>query len=309
MPEQLKGFGCCFERTKVRLVINKLIIRAGNYLSLVKFSHTLFALPFALMGFALASVQHSSHIDIKLLLLVLACMFFARNAAMSFNRWADRLIDAENPRTSSREIPAKIIKPSRALAFCIGNAFLFVLSAYFINPLCFYLSPIALLIILGYSYTKRFTPLSHFVLGLGLGLAPTGAYLAVTGVFDLVPVFISLAVWTWVTGFDIIYALQDTDFDENHHLRSIPVAIGKKRALQLSLLLHFVSACFLVLAGFSGHFRTFYWIGLVIFCIMLFYQHTLVSADNLKKVNLAFFTFNGIASIVFACFAITDFVI
>jgi len=290
-------------------VLRTQILRISNYLSLVKFSHTIFALPFALLGFALATVQHSDTISIKLLLLVLACMFLARNAAMSFNRWADWRIDAENPRTQGREIPSKKIKPLSALTFCITNAVLFVLATWFINPLCFYLSPIALVVILGYSLTKRFTALSHFVLGLGLALAPTGAYLAVTGIFNWIPVLISLSVLTWVTGFDIIYSLQDDDFDRANKLRSVPVALGRKNALILSLILHIFSAILLATAGIIGDFKTFYWIGLGIFTIMLFYQHTIVRPNDLNRVNLAFFTLNGVASIVFAVFAITDLLI
>ncbi len=278
----------------------------SDYFSLVKFSHTIFALPFALLGFTLATVQHSESLSWRLFFLVLACMLLARNAAMSFNRWADRKIDAQNPRTQNREIPAQRIKPAQALVFCILNAALFVFATWLINPLVFYLSPIALFVVLGYSLTKRFTALSHFVLGLGLALAPTGAYLAVVGVFNWIPVVMSLSVLTWVTGFDIIYALQDDDFDREHKLRSIPVALGRKKALALSLILHFFSVVLLVLAGLLGEFKAFYWIGLTVFSVLLFYQHTLVHPDDLKRVNVAFFTTNGIASVLFAVFAIAD---
>lgn len=289
------------------------IYKAGakieNYLSLVKFSHTIFALPFALLGFSLATIHHNGSLSWNLLALVLLCMLFARNAAMSFNRWADRHIDEVNPRTAQREIPAKKIGQRSALAFCIANAILFVAAAWFINPLCFYLSPLALLIILGYSFTKRFTALSHFVLGLGLSLAPTGAYLAVTGNFDWIPVIISLSVLCWVSGFDIIYALQDDDFDRENHLRSVPVVLGRKRALNLSLILHIITTVLLIFAGIQGEFKTIYWIGLGIFSILLFYQHTIVKYNDLRRVNVAFFTLNGIASVVFAVFAITDLIL
>lgn len=277
-----------------------------NYFSLVKFSHTIFALPFALLGFSLATIHHSDSLSWKLLGLVLLCMLFARNSAMSFNRWADRHIDEVNPRTTQREIPAKKISQGSALVFCLINILFFIISTWFINPLCFYLSPIALIVILGYSLTKRFTALSHFVLGFGLALAPTGAYLAVTGNFDLIPVIISLSVLCWVSGFDIIYALQDDEFDLENHLHSIPVLLGRKKALLLSLVLHLITAILLVLAGFIGDFKTIYWIGLGIFSILLFYQHTIVKYNDLQRVNVAFFTLNGIASIVFSIFAITD---
>jgi len=236
----------------------KVSAKIENYLSLVKFSHTIFALPFALLGFSLATIHYSDALSLKLLALVILCMLFARNAAMSFNRWADRDIDQVNPRTAQREIPAQKIKQQSALAFCIINAILFVAVTWFINPLCFYLSPVALLVTLGYSLTKRFTALSHFVLGLGLALAPTGAYLAVTGTFDWIPVIISFSVLFWVSGFDIIYALQDDDFDRENHLRSVPVVLGRKKALNLSLALHVVTTLLLITAGIQGEFKAIY---------------------------------------------------
>ncbi|MEY3240550.1 MAG: hypothetical protein RIR11_1988, partial [Bacteroidota bacterium] len=191
-----------------------------NYLSLVKFSHTIFAMPFALTGFFLAVLEHKSGLNWILLGLVVLCMVFARSAAMAFNRWLDRDIDAGNPRTAVREIPAGVISPNAALAFVVANCALFVATTFFINPICFYLSPVALLVILGYSYTKRFTWLCHFVLGLGLALAPVGAYLAVTGYFSWPPVLLGCTVLTWVAGFDIIYALQDESFDRSKQLHS-----------------------------------------------------------------------------------------
>jgi 4-hydroxybenzoate polyprenyltransferase len=284
----------------------KYAAKVDNYLSLVKFSHTIFALPFALLGFSLATIHHSDFLSLKLLFLVVLCMLFARNAAMSFNRWADRDIDEVNPRTALREIPARIIGQRSALVFCIVNAILFVVTTWFINMLCFYLSPVALVVIMGYSLTKRFTALSHFVLGLGLALAPTGAYLAVTGRFDWIPVIISFSVLCWVSGFDIIYSLQDDEFDKDNHLRSIPVWLGRKKALALSLVLHVITALLLVGAGIKGDFKAIYWVGLAIFSLLLFYQHTIVKYNDLRRVNLAFFTLNGIASILFALFAITD---
>jgi 4-hydroxybenzoate polyprenyltransferase len=283
--------------------------KVGNYLSLVKFAHTIFALPFALLGFFMATTQEGGSVSWRLFILVVLCMFLARNAAMSFNRWADREFDKQNPRTATREIPAEIIKPNYALAFSIVNASLFVLATWFINPICFYLSPVALIIVLGYSLTKRFTSFSHFVLGLGLALAPTGAYLAVCGHFDIQPVLLSFAVLFWVTGFDIIYALQDDDFDRENKLRSVPVALGRRKALFLSLVLHIASTSLLLIAGLKGHFNIVYWIGFVIFSILLFYQHAIVKHDDLRRVNLAFFTLNGIASLIYASLAITDLLI
>jgi 4-hydroxybenzoate polyprenyltransferase len=241
-----------------------------------------------------------------LLLLVLACMVTARTAAMAFNRYLDRHYDAQNPRTLVREIPKGIIKPENALMFTIVNCVLFTAFTWFINPLCFFLSPVALLVILGYSYTKRFTPLCHLILGLGLSLAPIGAYLAVTAQFTLLPIFFSLAVICWVSGFDIIYALQDEEFDKSQQLYSIPASVGKKNALRVSRILHVVSALFVVVAGWYGGFGLWYWAGVVIFCGMLIYQQSIVKPHDLKRVNLAFMTANGVASVVFAIFVITD---
>lgn len=202
-----------------------------NYLSLIKFSHTIFALPFAMIGFFLGTAQTAVGIDWKLFALVILCMVFARSAAMGFNRWADRDIDEKNPRTAVREIPAGIISPQNALFFVIVNCLLFIATTYFINWLCFYLSPIALLVVLGYSYTKRFTALCHFVLGIGLALAPIGAYIAVTGEFAILPLIYSFIVLFWVAGFDIIYALQDEGFDRSLGLNSIPSSFRKKPSI------------------------------------------------------------------------------
>lgn len=233
-------------------------------------------------------------------------MVCARTAAMAFNRYTDRFIDGKNERTKKREIPSGIVSPVAALALVVLSSFLFVLITYFINPLCFYLSPVALLVVLGYSYSKRFTWLCHLVLGLGLSLAPIGAYLAVTGKFDWLPLFFSFTVICWVSGFDIIYALQDEEFDKENRLHSIPAFLGKARSLQLSSLLHFISALFIIVAGSYANFSFIYWIGTFIFVSLLIYQHTLVKPDDLSKVNRAFFTTNGIASIVFACFAVAE---
>jgi 4-hydroxybenzoate polyprenyltransferase len=285
-----------------------------NYLSLIKFSHTIFAMPFAMIGFFLGvvSVERETHSNPWYMrygltfVLVILCMVFARSAAMAFNRYLDRRFDARNPRTAIREIPAGILKANSVLLFTIANAVLFVVAAYFINPLCFYLSPIALLVVLGYSYTKRFTPLCHLVLGLGLSLAPIGAYLAVTAAFSLLPVLFSLAVIFWVSGFDIIYALQDEEFDRSQELYSIPAWLGKARALHFSEMLHLLSAACVVLAGWYGSFGWLYWVGVAVFAGMLVYQHSIVKPGDLRRVNLAFMTANGIASVVFALFVISD---
>ncbi len=282
-----------------------------HYLSLIKFSHTVFALPFALLGFFLAVQHQGGAMPWRTLLLVLLCMVFARSAAMAFNRYLDREIDGRNPRTRNREIPAGVIKPRAALAFALVNSLLFVLSTSFINPLCFALSPVALVVILGYSYTKRFTFLCHFVLGLGLALAPTGAWLAVTGRFDWLPLLYSGIVLLWVSGFDIIYALQDEGFDRDQRLYSMPVVVGKQAALRLSSVLHLLCALLVLVAGLwlRQHVPALGWlhgVGAAVFVGLLFYQHTLVSADDLSRVNVAFFTTNGIASVVFGLLVIAD---
>lgn len=283
-----------------------------NYLSLIKFSHTIFAMPFAFIGFFVASRQQLSDAGNHnkplwlLLLLVVGCMVFARSAAMAFNRYLDRSIDAKNPRTAVREIPAGVISAGSALAFTIAACVLFMLTTWFINRLCFFLSPVALFVILFYSYTKRFTALCHLVLGLGLSLAPIGAYLAVTGTFHWLPVLFSFAVLFWVSGFDIIYALQDTDFDRSQQLHSIPAALGPRGALWVSRGLHTLSALSVVIAGWLGGFGYLYWIGVLIFAGMLIYQQSIVKPNDLRRVNLAFMTANGIASVVFAVFVIAD---
>ncbi len=282
-----------------------------DYLSLIKFSHTIFALPFAILGFFLASRTLDKGFDPWLFALVIACMVFARSAAMAFNRYLDRDIDEKNPRTVVREIPAGVISPQAAFIFVVINSALFIATTWLINPLCFLLSPIALLIILGYSYTKRFTYLCHFVLGLGLALAPIGAYLAAGGQFDLIPILYSFAVLCWVSGFDIIYALQDDDFDKSLNLKSIPVKLGRKNALRLSSLLHVICSILILLAAnfLTAQFPEFewlHWLGAVSFVGLLFYQHTLVKYNDLSKINLAFFTTNGVASIILGFCIILD---
>jgi len=290
-------------------MIQKTKLKVKNYLSLVKFSHTIFAMPFAFIGYFLALHQTDAEFDWKLFLFVILCMIFARNAAMAFNRFIDREIDIKNPRTAIREIPSGIIKAKSALLFVIINSVLFITTTYFINELTFKLSPVALLVILGYSITKKFTALCHLVLGLGLSLAPIGAYLAVTGEFAITPVLYSFVVLFWVSGFDIIYALQDLDFDKEEELKSFPVFLGKKGALTASVLLHLLSAAITLYAGYLSNFGLIYWIGSALFIGLLFYQHTLVKPNDLSKVNVAFFTTNGIASILFALFTISELVI
>ncbi len=231
-------------------------------------------------------------------------MFFARTAAMAFNRYADRRIDALNPRTARREIPAGIVSPRSALLLTVVCALLFVATAAAINTLVLALSPVALSVVLGYSYTKRFTSLCHLILGLGLGIAPTAAYISVTGRFDAEPVLLSLLVLMWCGGFDIIYALQDEKFDRDHGLYSIPAAIGAKNALALSSLMHLCTVALVIMIGKLYLPVPIYIVGAVIFTALLVYQHAIVKHDDLSRVGLAFGTTNGVASLVYALFTV-----
>ena len=273
-----------------------------NYFSLVKFSHTVFAMPFALIGFSLAVSKPEFDFSIRLLLLVILCMIFARNTAMGFNRVADKNFDALNPRTRIREIPSGIISTKAAIVFVITNAVLFIVTTGFINRLTLFLSPVALLVIIGYSLTKRFTSLCHFVLGLGLSLAPIGAYISVTGKFSILPLIYSFIVLTWVSGFDIIYALQDDEFDKSNRLHSLPSAAGRKKALGISVFVHVITFFLVLIAGVYGKSGILFWVGATIFTSLLIYQHRIVKYDDLSKVTLAFGTTNGIASYLFLQF-------
>lgn len=282
-----------------------------KYLSLVKFAHTVFAMPFALLGYFLAVQLPGMAFSARLLVLVVLCMVFARNAAMAFNRYLDRHIDKANPRTASREIPAGIISPESALLFVFLNAVAFIITTWFLNPLCFYLSPVALLVILGYSFTKRYSALCHLVLGMGLALAPVGAYIAVTGEFSSLPVLYGFAVLFWVSGFDIIYAMQDDEFDRSMQLHSIPSALGREKALKLSELLHVFCALCIIVATWVAQLNYpqinwLSWMAAIFFIGSLVYQHLLVKPNDLSRVNLAFFTTNGVASLAFGGLTIAD---
>ena len=281
------------------------------YFSLIKFSHTVFALPFAFLSFFLGMKMESQPFSLKLVLLILCCMIFARSAAMAFNRYADWKIDAENDRTKIREIPSGVISPTSAAWFVALMSALFIFTTYWINPLVFYLSPVALLVVLGYSYTKRFTWLCHFVLGIGLGLAPVGAFLAVTGHFSLLPVLYGFMVMLWVSGFDILYALQDENFDREHQLHSVPEAFGKQQAKRIAMFIH--ACCAILLLYITTYqakiFPTFgwlHWIGAIGFMGLLVRQHLLVNRYDLAKINQAFFETNGMASVLFGLSVIID---
>ncbi len=281
--------------------------RIGKYLSLVTFSHTIFAMPFAIMAFFMAIKFYDYQFDAFLLVFVVLCMVFARNAAMAFNRLVDKDIDYDNPRTNKREIPAKEILPKNALIFTLINISLFVVTTLFINRITFYLSPVAIAVILLYSYTKRFTFLAHLFLGLALSIAPIGAFLAVTAKLELTVLLLGLVVFLWTSGFDIIYALQDEEFDRKRGLFSIPAMFGARKALWISSILHF--CCFIVLMYFGLRINTgiWLWIGISIFTILLIYQHLIVKPNDISRINLAFGTLNGLASLSFAIFVIISF--
>ena len=270
-----------------------------RYLSLVTFAHTVFALPFALLSAILAAGGVPPP---GVLFWIFVAMVGARSAAMAFNRIADRAIDARNERTRGRDIPAGRVSVLEASVFCGLATAVFVFAAWRLNPLCLALSPVALLVVLGYSYTKRVTALSHLVLGLALGIAPVGAWIAVTGAFAVPPVVLGLSVLFWVAGFDVIYSLQDEAFDRVQGLHSIPARLGARRALVVSTLLHAASLVLLyavfVLTGGGWAFGA----GVVLAGLFLVRQHVLVSPSDLSRVDGAFFTANGWLSVaVFVC--------
>jgi len=286
--------------------MKKRLGRTQHYFSLVKFSHTIFAMPFAIAGYFIGATEPGYGFTLKTFLLVLACMVFARSAAMAFNRWADVRFDSLNPRTAVREIPSGKITPRQAMVFVVASSLLFIVSAGLLNRLTLVLSPVALAVILGYSYTKRFTPLCHLVLGLGLSLAPIGAYIAVTGQFSLLPVIYSFIVLTWVSGFDIVYSLQDDQFDRETGLYSIPAVMSRGKALAVSGALHFVTVALVVMAGAVAGSGIIYWAGAAIFVAMLIYQHLIVKPDDLSRVDLAFGTTNVIAGVIFGLAVVLD---
>ncbi len=283
----------------------------SNYASLVKFSHTIFAMPFALMSFVYAVKSSPDNLTQSnpywwgvLLVQVVLCMVFARNVAMGFNRWADRKIDAQNPRTATREIPAGKISPKAALWFVAINALLFIITSSTINTLTAWLSPVALAVVMFYSYCKRFTSLAHLVLGLSLGIAPVGAYIAVRGEFALVPCILALLVMTWCGSFDIIYALQDQEFDRQSGLHSIPAKFSTRTSLNISIALHVVTIASLAWFVSLLPQNWWIWIGAAIFTAIIIAEHILVTPTRQRNIGIAFGTLNGLASSTLAIFVI-----
>ena len=278
-------------------------------MGLVKFSHTIFAMPFALMAFVFALKTTDAQFSWILLLQVVGCMVFARNVAMGFNRWADHKIDGENPRTATREIPAGKISPKSAMTFVVINALLFIAVSSSINLLTAVLSPVALIVVMFYSYCKRFTSLAHLVLGLSLGIAPAAAYIAVTGTLTFVPCLISLLVLTWCGGFDIIYALQDLEFDRQRGLHSIPVRFGVRGALYISIALHAISIAALILFALNCPQGWLIWIGVALFSLCIIIEHILVTPTKQRSIAIAFGTLNGLASLTLATFTILQLIV
>jgi 4-hydroxybenzoate polyprenyltransferase len=272
-----------------------------TYGRMIKFEHSIFALPFAL---ASALVAAGGWPAPSTLLWIVVAMVGARSAAMGFNRLADQAIDAKNPRTAGRELPRGALSRAEVWAFVLLSAGALVLASAMLNPLCLALSPVALLVVLGYSYTKRFTSLSHLVLGLGLGIAPVGAWLAVRGRFDAPPLVLCAAVLAWVGGFDVIYACQDVDFDRRSGLHSIPARLGVARALLVSRALHLLCVGLLLGFGALAGLPLLYFAGVAGVALLLAYEQSLVHADDLSRVNVAFFTLNGWVSLGYlACTA------
>jgi len=275
-------------------------------LEMIKFQHTLFALPFAFTGMILAARGLPRW---GTLLWVMLAMVGARSAALTFNRIADRRFDAANPRTAGRALPAGKISLGFAVGFVVVSAGLFVLAAAMLNPLCFALSPVALLVALGYSFTKRFTPLSHFVLGLSLAMAPMGGWLAVTGTFGIQPLLLSFAVLAWTAGFDILYACQDRDFDRRAGLHSIPARWGVRASLRASSLLHSLTVLALVGLIPLADLGWIYLAGMGLIAAFLFYEHSLVSPANLGRLNVAFFQVNAWVSVLIFTVTLFDLLI
>ena len=275
-------------------------------LDMIKFEHTIFMLPFAVMSAFIASDGFPA---LDKLGWILVAMVGARSCAMAFNRLADAKIDKANSRTSMRAIPARLITKGAVGGFTLVSAALLVFAAYNLNPLAFAFSPIALVVIMGYSYTKRFTSLSHLWLGTSLSIAPIGAWIAIKGQFDWTPILLGLAVLLWTAGFDIIYACQDFDFDRNHRLHSIPAKFGIRPALWISSVLHVVMVAVLIGVTLLTDLGVIYLVGVGVVIIILIYEHAIVKPNDLSRVNLAFFTLNGVVSLVLMALSVVDMIL
>jgi len=270
--------------------VSALLARVGLYGRMIRLSHSVFALPFALSSAVIAA---GSGISWRRVAWILVAMVGARSAAMGFNRLADQELDARNPRTAGRELPRGAISRGEVWVFVVASAATLVAAAAMLNPLCLALSPLALLVVFGYSYTKRFTALSHVFLGLALALAPVGAWLAIRGRFEAPPVVLGLAVLFWVAGFDTIYACQDEAFDRAEGLHSLPARLGTRRALVVARLFHVIAVALLAAVSALAPLHPVYLAGVAVVAALLFYEHSLVHADDLSRIDAAFFTVNG----------------
>ncbi|MHB2149436.1 UbiA-like polyprenyltransferase [Calditrichota bacterium LG25] len=279
------------------MLLKKILQRIVEYGHMIKFSHSIFALPFALSSAILAN--DAVPLTMEKLLWIVVAMVSARSAAMGFNRLVDREYDAANPRTKNRHLPAGKIKAAEVAAFVLISSMVFVFSAYKLNMLCFALSPVALFVIFFYSYTKRFTAFSHYVLGVALGISPVGAWLAITGSFAPPPILLGLAVVFWVAGFDILYALQDYDFDRQYRLYSIPRLVGARKAMWIARFSHLVAFALLFSLWILLDLHFIYLLGLTVIAGLLSYEHALVEPDDLSRLDMAFFNMNGIISVIF----------
>lgn len=277
------------------MAFNKLRI----YLEMIKFEHSIFALPFAYLGAFLAEMQIPSF---PTLFWITLAMVGARSFAMAMNRLIDREIDRRNPRTAERALPKGHLSIFSVNTFSLISLIVFLIAVYHLAPVCRYLWPLVVIPFVIYPYTKRFTWLSHFVLGLCLGLAPVGAWIAITNHVTIEPLLLGAAVLCWVAGFDIFYAIQDMDFDRKHRLYSIPANFGIKTSLVLTKLLHFTAISLLAWTGIRLHLGIFYFVGVFIAGILLAYENSIIKPDDLSKLNMAFFTMNGVISVLMFLF-------
>ena len=264
-----------------------------TFLSLIKIEHTLFALPLAFTGAVLGA---GGFPPILVLLLMAVAFTAARASAMAFNRIADRHLDAQNPRTADREIPSGVLSVSRVWLLIIASVALFLMASWAINPLCGKLAPFALVVLLGYSYTKRFTPLCHYLLGLALGMAPVAGWVAVTGALGLAPMVLGLGVICWTAGFDILYACQDVEFDRAMGLHSIPAGLGTKKALKVAAFSHVAAFLLFILAGALASLGVGFYLFSIITGGLLFWEHRLITPDDLTRLDMAFFRVNSLVS-------------
>ncbi|MBL7996297.1 UbiA family prenyltransferase [bacterium] len=277
------------------------ILRFGR---MIKFSHTIFALPFALTSAVLASRYF--HLSIEKIFWIIVATVGARSAAMGFNRIVDARIDSQNPRTANREIPTGVVSKTQAVLFVLASSLVLVIASYCLNDLCFRLSPVALAIVFFYSYTKRFTSLAHLFLGAALGVAPLGAWIAITGEWSWQAFVLGWGVVFWVAGFDVIYACQDYEFDKKAKLFSIPKTFGLVNALRISRLLHAMAFLILIIIGLWLALSWLYFTGVVIVGIILVYEQNLIRVHDLSKINTAFFNMNGIISMIYFLFTAAD---